>query len=302
MSHRAAVYEIYVRPARKHDPPLERLGDLGGNGIWLGDVLNGYLDGTFEAENQEGNRSISCESTTIDGDEVCSIFSHGMSGLAADIVASDGSHKARQNPTDTAHVLCGSVFRLNRSQTRGFWAVHVNNGRSTKGLTQAELIKRFNLQFSDLTLKVEPVVNEQAVIEAARQGKIGSIVLSRLEKPSDRAVAETENWVHSTDIGKIEVKLKGESHLSGDLLRKFFSGDSQKADAAKKRILKFAGIEFESAKVEVELAEGRRSFNIESPDSGHPITRDLENLKLDQGEPTKDSLFGALSQVLDDLT
>jgi hypothetical protein len=60
----------------------------------------------------------------------------------------------------------------------------------------------------------------------------------------------------------------------------------------------------DQAKVEVQLENGtHRTFNIEKPDSGHPLTEDLFGLEFDSdGAPTAVTIFAALASMLDELT
>jgi hypothetical protein len=64
--------------------------------------------------------------------------------------------------------------------------------------------------------------------------------------------------------------------------------------------VEFEGMTFDQAKVEVVGQNGAgRTFNIEKPDAGHPVTEDMLGLVLlDDGEPDEDSLFSELSRVL----
>jgi hypothetical protein len=82
-----------------------------------------------------------------------------------------------------------------------------------------------------------------------------------------------------------------EFRLISNLLKKYRSDKS-----AFNEIVVFQGMEFDKASVEVVLPDGRtRTFNIQSPNKGHAITVDLEDLDLEEdGKPGKDSLFDAL--------
>jgi hypothetical protein len=69
-------------------------------------------------------------------------------------------------------------------------------------------------------------------------------------------------------------------------------------------IVQFEGMEFDKAKVQVEMPNGDlRTFNIEEPESGHAFSVDIDqDLKLKDGEPTEASLFKALGKSIDLLT
>ncbi len=86
--------------------------------------------------------------------------------------------------------------------------------------------------------------------------------------------------------------------LKAGPLKKFFGSDGADS-SARAEILEFGDIPFEQAKVEVEI-EGRiRTFNIETPQTGHPMTIELDELDFDsEGEPTEDSVIKGLRDSL----
>lgn len=238
-------------------------------------------------------------------DEVRSIFQHGMTGVAADILGAEGQHQYRQVPLDTHLVRCGSLFRFKRDQRLGFWVVHVNNGRSPKSLVQQVLQQRMRENHEDFTLAFKPSVDAGVLIQAVQRNKVEQITLSRLVQPNDTAVGETDKWVRAKDAARMKLKIRAGdrsrkdadgSFLKPGLLKKHFAGD----DEATREILEFNGITFDEATIEVELETGRpRTFNIEAPEAGHAMTVDLEGLKFEDDEPTPESLFESLGKVLD---
>jgi hypothetical protein len=124
-------------------------------------------------------------------------------------------------------------------------------------------------------------------------------------RPDDRAVAANTKWVPAGEWGSYELKIKGERghRLTPKLLRDYMNADGVKKGQAFSEIVEFEGMTFDEVKVEVELENGtRRTFNLEKPSSGHPMTIDLENLKLDKDqEPTEASVFVALRAALDEV-
>jgi hypothetical protein len=100
-------------------------------------------------------------------------------------------------------------------------------------------------------------------------------------------------------VGKLEldITMRGRAEmLRADLLQRFFGGDPE----ARAAIVEFQGIPFEQAKIEVEVGGRTRTFNIEEPAAGHPMTVDLLDLERDDdGDPTADSVAAALREVLD---
>lgn len=149
---------------------------------------------------------------------------------------------------------------------------------------------------------MNPLVRREVYEEAVEAGRIDKVRLIKVERPNDLAVQATRKWVRGGTYGKLELDISASTrgaHLKADLLRRFFRGQQQVVG----EILEFEGLEFDRAKVEVELEDGtRRTFNLEDPSSGHPMTLELDDLDLDdEGNPTIESVFAGLRGALDEL-
>ena len=67
-------------------------------------------------------------------------------------------------------------------------------------------------------------------------------------------------------------------------------------------MVEFDGLTFETVKVEATLPNGKKhTYNVEKPEAGHPLTREIIGLRFRDGVPTDQSLFAALTEVLDDV-
>jgi hypothetical protein len=293
MGHRAAIYT--VRAHKKGKPKeLLPLGDID-DGTYLGDVLE-TLFGTFAA--QSNTKQVRCLHSELDDTDLRLSFHHGESGLVADILDDKDQLLLRQAQSDTQLVRCGSLFRLPRSQTVGWWAVHVNNNRSAKGLVHAEMLNRFRKNYPDLMLLVQPAVMSSALKAALDDGRLNSIKLIKLDKSSD--FANAKEWVAKDAHAKVELRVsaleQGTRLLTG-LVQKAVKGDEK----AYGKVVEFGGLTFDQAKIEVTLENGsQRTFNVQGPQSGHPLPADIEPL-LKDGEPTDESLWDELAKVLEDL-
>ncbi len=161
-----------------------------------------------------------------------------------------------------------------------------------------ELIANFREDFPDLTLEIHPCQVGDALQEAVDQGALEKVKLVRWDHPEDSANrAASGKWVSRDVTARVELDVTGSrgSRLSPRLLRSYFRGDSH----AFGQIVEFQGLTFEQAKVEVTLPSGRRTFNIERPTAGHPITLELEGLRTGRdGDPTDTSLRAALQEAL----
>jgi hypothetical protein len=299
--HRAAMYTVRVREKWQRDVQPRLLGDIDGAGTSLAAVLDGFMR-NFESYTDDRARVVRSLSSVIDGQELRLMLQHGSTGVAGDIVDKNNRLKTHQLPDDTQLLRCGSLFLLPPTQTMGWLAAHVNYGRGVKGLLTKGVIGRFREAHTDLVLEVTPIVAEGALREAVRQNKVDKVKLVRTERPRDIANRAISKWVPGNAIGKLEldISVRGEGpHIITRLLSQFLGGRSEVFD----QIVEFQGLRFDEAKVEVTLETGRRTFNIESPDSGHAITQDLSvDVDDETGEPKEDSLFKALRGAITDVT
>lgn len=301
MGHRAAVYTVRVKRARKRKDKYVPFGDIDGAGTYLGDVLAGYLsaDG-FQGVSADHTKVVRCESVEQDGDDVRAVMLHGQSGQTADIYDANDVFRIHQEADDTHQIRCNVLFRLPRDQETGLLAAHVNHGRSAFGLLKTALAHEFREAFAaeGLLLAITPFVQGSVLMEAIDRNRLEKVRLVRWEEPDDRAVGATDRWVSAGDRGRIEVEYSAprqHSRLVPDLIKRYLKGDG----SALKDIVEFQGITFDEVKVVVELPNGnRRTFNIQKPDAGHSFTQDLHGLKEDDGEPTPESVFGALGATL----
>jgi hypothetical protein len=294
MGHTAAIYRVRVRGAgRGHTSDLYPFGDIDGNGTDLIAVLTGLLDGLVE-ENVAKEKMVRCLRTTATPDrELQAVVQHGQTGLVADIVDDRGTTRIRQNVRDTQWVKCGALFRLPAAEHIGWLAIHVNNGRGVKGLLCGRLESDFREDFRDRVLEIEPCVSGSALKEAIDADRLEKVKLVRTVQADDLS-NPGRKWVPGGTLGKIELDISAK-RMVGTRIKNFLNG----SDNAFGDIVTFEGMTFEEAKVEVATETGgRRTYNIEKPESGHPMTVDLEGLRSRDGEPSDASLFRALADVL----
>jgi hypothetical protein len=296
MSHRAAVYMVRVRKKRDRSGEYRLLGDFAEQGIGLLPTLERYCTG-LESISADEAKIVRCTTCTSDGHELRISARHGQNGVAADIVDADGRLRLRQTPQDTQLLQCGCLFLLSPTEELGWLAVHINNGRSVKGLLEKGLVEKFRVEFDELMLELPPFVQGSVLQEAVEHGQIDKVKLIRYEQPSDLATSATNRWVPTGAKGRLELDIsagRGNRVLS-DLFRRYFGGDRDVFH----EIVEFQGLTFDKAKVEVVLdGDKRRTFNIEQPDAGHAFTEDMQDLTIENGEPTPDSVFASLRSAL----
>lgn len=296
MSHSGAVYTLQVKVKRQDEYRL--LGDLDGGGQYLGDAFKGYLH-ELRRTNLDQTKTVACSSTRLDDHDLFAMVQHGERGLVGEIVDDTNVLRHRQVSTDSQNVKCGVLFRLPRASSLGWLCVHVNHGRSCKGLLVDALTERFRGDFSHLMLEVRPCQLAAAFRQAVDDDMVEKVTLSRLERATDRANAASAKWVPPGVGAKLALEIAAQAgHVTADLLKGALRNDR----AAWDDLLRFGDIEFERAVVQVQLPNGRnKTFNLERPDAGHPLTEKLEDLRMSDGEPTEDSLRAALGKVVTDL-
>jgi hypothetical protein len=272
------------------------LGDINEEGVSLASVIASYLTDDFESVNEDGTRTLHCETAESHGSDLFAMFRHGQTGVAADIIGKRGEFRLRQSPDDTQRVRCGALLRLPPALEMGWLAAHINNGRGAKGLMDKGIQARFRRSYPGLVLEIKPFVSGSVLLAAVEENRIDSVRLIRWDQSSDSAGAG--KWVNDGDAAKIELSIKPRGQVKRLLSRlpqQFLQGNSDVFG----EIVQFEGMRFDEAKLEVTLADGtRRTFNIEHPDSGHAFTEDMGDLRTEEGEPTPASLLAALRSAL----
>lgn len=299
--HSAALYTVQVKVKRSDEYRL--FGDLDGQGAYLGEAIIGYTR-ELDVRNDDATSRVQVQRASHEeGDEVFIVVTHGQSGVVSDIVDKHDILKAHQDATDSQNVMGAALLRLPRNGTLGWFCVHINNRRSCKALLTGAIKKRLGGDFRWLMLEVTPAQIGGAFRAAVNDGRIDEVKLVRLERVGGRANASTDKWVPGGVDAKLELDITALHgiRLIPTLVQRFLGGDAN----AFGEILRFEGMTFDAAKVRVELPDGRpRTFNIETPEAGHPITESLEGRLMPgpDGAPTEDSLLAALRSMIDGAT
>src|SRR6185437_14685315 len=106
---------------------------------------------------------------------------------------------------DTERVRCGVLFRLPRTQTTGWMAVHINNGHGIKGLLHRELVPAFQTRYPDLMLDLRPYVAIEVIRAAVEEDKIDNVRLVKLGTPAD--IADSRHWIEQGELAKIQLRI-----------------------------------------------------------------------------------------------
>jgi hypothetical protein len=293
VGHRAALYTVAVH--RAGGSSQELLGDIDGAGSNLLKEFARYFPLLNTRSRPDGSKSLSYLRSKVENNELLVSVEHGQDGLAAIIRDQSGQEQYRQNVEDWQIVECGALFDFVPNERLGWLALHVNNGRGTKTMMEQYLRERFHEDFRGLTFVIKPFVMESVLRQAVDQDRISTIKLVKRQKPADRAEAAVNPWVAAGVVGKIETTITSSlggraRNLVSGLLRDYLDGRPGARDA----IVEFEGLRYDEAKVIVKQGNGTRTYNIEEPASGHPVTVDLD-LGL---SPSTEDVYGALRAAL----
>jgi hypothetical protein len=295
VSHRAAVYTVTVHSYREPGK-LCLLGDIDNRGSSLLPVFEGYLK-TLDVRNRsDTSKSLRFLQSKQDGNDLLVTLEYGQDGVEAVIRDQSGARKYHQQAEDWQNVECGCLLSFAPNEQVGWLALHINNGRGTKTLLERHLMERFRVDFPGLTLTINPYVMESALRQAVRDNLIREVTLVKREQPGDRAEAGLNPWVESRTVGKIETTIKASlsgkaQRLAPEPLRRFLDDGPEARDA----IVEFRGETYDEVKVTVQQGDTIRTYNIEKPGSGHPVSVDMG---LKQGRPAAEDVYAALRQAL----
>ena len=303
MSHTAAVYTVRVRGAgRGKRDDFRPFGDINNEGASLVAAIAGYIP-ELKAETGDGAKDLTGANANTVGEDLQVILTHGQRGVAGPLVDPAGTTKATVQSVDTLRVTCGALFRLPQAATLGWLAVHINNNRGIKTLLADGILRRFRDDFPKLILEVEACQLGSVLKAAVDEDRVDKVKLLRVMQVGDSAARARggDKWVRQGVAGRLELDISSRGgRVIPDLLRQYLNGQTSVWNS----IVEFDGMTFDQAKVEVQLENGtHRTFNIEKPDSGHPLTEDLFGLEFDSdGAPTAVTIFAALASMLDELT
>lgn len=296
MSHRAVLYTVAVHREREPDKP-RLLGNIDGNGTSLLGKLENCLP---KLDQVDGSKALRYLRLKAEGRELMAMFEHGESGVEADLTDGQGRDKGHLQVDDWSNVKCGCLWNLPPSQTMGWLALHVYDGRGTKTLLGNHLKDSFRKAFPGLTLQLDPFVMESALREAADKNLLKGVTYVRRVRPSDSALAQVNPWVDDGTVGKEELTvtagLSGKwRHLRTTTLRKALDGDAE----ARAALLQFKGETWDEVKFTVAQGDTTRTYNLEKPGVGHPVSMELS---LDSGQPDDDELYAELRRALSTVT
>lgn len=298
MGHRATIYNVLVH--EKFKPKEEKpFGNIDGNGTYLAEFLERALSEGFASVSYDGNRDVSCERTNLTEPDLGAVLRPGERGVRADIVGPGSQTSIFQQEEDHTQLLkCACLFRLPRNQKHGRLAIHVNQGRSVKGLLDSEITKRFRKAFPDLMLKINPCVDAAAFEAALDHDQLLSVNLFKHGRSGD--IRDGRKWGR-TDAGlKLQLSIKAErdKRLVPRLVKRALKGNNE----AYGEIVEFAGFPYDEAKFEVQLEDGtKRTYNIHNLEAGHAMSQDIEPETGADGYPTDESLYNELGRVLTEM-
>ncbi|MDE0169292.1 MAG: hypothetical protein OXS29_07215 [bacterium] len=103
------------------------------------------------------------------------------------------------------------------------------------------------------------------------QSRITKVTLIKRELERSDPFTEAAQW-GDNEVGRVELIFKGRrlKSLNRDPIRRFLD---ERSEETKNQIIEFSGLQFDDAAITVTMPQGgQRTFYLESPQSGHPLT------------------------------
>lgn len=297
MGHRAALYTVAVR--RTGESETRPLGDIDDSGSNLLSAFSSYVT-MLDAKSPDGLKSLHHVESKTEGNELLATFEYGQKGVEAVIRDEAGQEQYHQQVADWVFVQCGCLLTAAPAARLGWLVLHEHNGRGTKTFLDDHLREKFRADFPNLTLEVRPFVLLSVLRKAVEQNQITKVKLVRRVQPTDQADAALNPWVEAGSAGKIETVITSSrggraKNLLPAPIRRFLDDEPGARDS----IVEFQNQTYDEVKVEVRQEDGRlRTYNIEKPASGHPVTVDLDLTANPSGDAVYDALRTALASNL----
>ena len=297
MSHRAAIYNVRIRPQRAPDEWC-LLGDYDSDGTWAGATITAALDG-FEADSNDGNLLASYDEdlkTTL-RDSVGMTILSGRSGVTS-VLQKPGENDFYRTPQHSEAMRSGILFQLPPPSKRGILVVHAPHGRGCKSIVQ----QRLRDQFSQLgyIIDLSPVVPANALYEALQHEALKKITLIKYDPDQSDKFHDASQW-GSDEVGRLELSIASgrRNFLRSDPIRRFIESPT---DENRRQIIEFNGMEFDEAAVTIKLPnDTQRTFYLDSPDRGHAMSTMIQIEEEDDYGATARELSRELTTVIRDL-
>jgi hypothetical protein len=271
------------------------LGDFNDQGNTVADFLfELFADDDFKA--QRDAKIVTCSSVQLEGDETLSLhLSHGESGVRSDLIDEDGAVVHEQYPDETQLIPFASVFELPVAGEVGWWGIHVNRGRSAKGILQKEIERVFRLEYGDFKLEIEPCVKADALRKALEEDKLQKVKLVSYGRARD--FEDADEWVRDDTRAKVELTISPQERakkLAPGQIISYLDGDRDRFGD----IVEFEGLPFDEAQVEVGVNGSQRTFNIQNPEGGHAVSVEIEPTETYEEGVDLDDAIGEVLAVM----
>ena len=293
MGHRAALYTVAVHRTGESEP--RPMGDIDDSGSNLLTAFSRYMT-VLDAKSLDGSKSLRCVESRTEGSQLLTTFEYGQKGIEAVIRDDQGQEQYRQQVEDWQVVECGALFSAAPAERLGWLVLHEHNGRGTKTFLDDHIREKFRAEFPGFALVTTPFVLLSVLRKAVDRKQITKVRLVKRVQPADLADAALNPWVEAGSAGKMEMKITSSrgrraKNLLPDVIRRYLDDEPGARDS----IVEFQGMTYDEVKVEVRQEDGRlRTYNIEKPASGHPVTADLDLVR----NPSRDAVYAALQVAL----
>lgn len=297
MSHRAAIYNVRIRPLRARTEWCP-LGDYDRYGTWAGQTIADILH-RLEDYSSDGNVYAQYEadlSSSIDSSFGITILS-GRSGVTS-VLQKPGEHDFFRTPEHSEAMRSAVLFLLPPFRTTGRLIVHAPHGRSCKSIVQNQLRQCFSQLGYYIDLPA--VIPANALHEALRQNALQKVTLIKYDPDRSDKFQDAAQWGND-EVGRLELAILSRrgGFLRRDPVRRFLEDPTEEN---RNQIIEFGGLIFDDVSVTVKLRNNtQRTFYLEAPSRGHAMTAEINISEEDEYGATGLELSRELVSVMRDV-
>lgn len=288
MAHLMARYRVTITVRGDRQP----LGDFHN-----GHSLLGFLPESLAAVDVDGAKStLATEDDVYLDDPVIDVtLRTGEKGVRSDIEKSDAV--VPRYPDDTERLRAFALFRVPAANHEGMAVFHQPHGRGIKSLLADHLKKDFRNRFDGAALHLDPCVDASELRELMQDGRMKKIRLRHKRHPADDFDG-LDDYADPEEVGKVEVAIQPPRgrfmQRRGQLLERLLEQSHEGEQ------LIFDGVEYDELSVEVQRGNRTKIIQVIPHLGAGNLNYEVDdNLVLDQGEPTRETLRKAAISLLD---
>jgi len=293
MAHRAKLYRVTIHRRGKAGSPLP-LGQIDSSGKSALEFVVPLLRNLY-ATSRDGAITIAYEDDLADtaSSQIGISLLRGKTGVSSAIQQGGITHFQRTIEHSEA-VRAGLLFDLPRFQSEGILVLHVPHNMGYKTVLYDYLQEFFRKR--NLTFLLQPIISINALNRALSDGKVKTLKLTAPDSSShDPAEVMSRFGIGRHRRMSIKIEAGRDMYLESNYLTAL--GNTNDADQRRKLLkqaLRHESLSFDEAEVRVELPDGTtRTFKLEEPDGGHPMSIPLNIQEAPNSEEASEPNYGA---------